>query len=172
MDYRTSLGVVQNFPKSGVTFFDINPILANKDFFCGVVDDFLKKWENKGIEKIVAIESRGFILGSALALKMSLGFVPIRKAGKLPGEVFSSSYTLEYGDDALEIQKNALQRQTKVLLVDDVLATGGTAAAAVCLLKKLDVTIVGAAFFLGLKGLGGYKKLSNLGIETQKILSL
>ena len=108
MDYRTSLGVVQNFPKSGVTFFDINPILANKDFFCCVVDDFLKKWENKGIEKIVAIESRGFILGSALALKMSLGFVPIRKAGKLPGEVFSSSYTLEYGDDALEIQKNAL----------------------------------------------------------------
>lgn len=154
-----SLRQVADFPKKGIQFLDMSPVLASPEHFQAVITKMSEPFLNKGITKIIAIESRGFVLGAAMAQKMNVGFVMVRKKGKLPGPTKSVSYTLEYGEDQLEIFADALKPKEKVLIVDDVLATGGTAAATQSLCEAVGADVVGTAFFIEIAFLEGRKKL-------------
>ncbi len=159
---------VPDFPKKGIGFKDITTLLKEGAVFNQAVDVIAEKFANKKIDKIVGIESRGFIFGAALAYKWNIGFVPVRKPGKLPAEALREEYQLEYGTDSVEIHKDAIQRGEKILIVDDLLATGGTAAATVNLVKKLGGDIQGIAFLIELTFLNGRKKLA--GFEVASII--
>lgn len=158
----SSLRKVPDFPKQGIQFLDMSPILADPVLFNTLVDKMIEPFLNKKISKIVAIESRGFILGTAIAQRLGIGFVMVRKKGKLPGPLKSVQYTLEYGEDQLDICENALSEGETVLIVDDVLATGGTAAATYELCESIGAQIVGTAFFIEIQFLQGRKKLMGL----------
>ena len=151
---------IPDFPKEGIIFKDITPLLNNNEAFKKTVDIFTKKYKKENIKHIVAVESRGFIFGCALAYKLGAGFVPIRKKGKLPYKTKSVSYELEYGTDTLEIHEDAIEPNSNVLIVDDLLATGGTVKAVVDLLKDLKANIVGIACLIELKFLKGKSKLN------------
>jgi adenine phosphoribosyltransferase len=151
--------VVPNFPKPGVAFKDITPILENAKAFQGLIARLAER-VHPSTQKLVAIESRGFILGSAVAQQLGCGLVIVRKPGKLPGETVRESYSLEYGTDAIEVHKSSLAAGDKVTIIDDVLATGGTAAAAERLCKRLGAQVLGSVFFIELGFLSGRKKLS------------
>jgi len=155
---------VPDFPKKGVIFKDITPILKNKTIFKQTIDILSEHYKNVKIDKIVSMESRGFIFGSALAYKLNCGFVPVRKKGKLPCKTFSISYNLEYGKDTLEIHKDAICSKDNVLIVDDVLATGGTANAVVKLIKKTKCRIIGFCFLIELTFLNPRDKLKGYNI--------
>ncbi len=157
---------VPDFPKKGIGFKDITTLLKDGMAFHKAVDEISKKFLNKEIEKIVGIESRGFIFGSALAYKWNIGFIPVRKPGKLPAETISEEYQLEYGTDSVEIHKDAISPNEKVLIVDDLLATGGTAAATVNLLEKLDGDIQGIVFLIELDFLNGRDKLNKYDVVS------
>lgn len=146
---------VPDFPSPGVTFRDITPLLADASAFAACLDALAAPWENAQIQAVCAIESRGFILGAALADRLRCGFVPLRKPGKLPPPVLAASYELEYARDALEVRADALAAGTRVLVVDDVLATGGTLAAARSLLETLGAHTVGASVLIELAALPG-----------------
>ena len=150
---------VPDFPKKGIIFKDITPLLKNAGAFAGMIDELANIYKGKKIDKIAAIESRGFIIGAALALRMGCGFVPVRKKGKLPYRTIKQKYQLEYGTDILEIHKDAVKKNENVLIVDDVLATGGTARAVCELIGKLKGNIVGLCFLIELKFLKGKDKL-------------
>ncbi|MFQ5648803.1 MAG: adenine phosphoribosyltransferase [bacterium] len=150
---------VPDFPKKGIGFKDITTLLKNGPAFREAVDVMAKRFESKRIEKIVGIESRGFIFGSVLAYNWNIGFVPVRKPGKLPAEIVREEYQLEYGTDSLEIHKDAIRGGETVLIVDDLLATGGTALATVKLLERLQAEIMGMAFLIELTFLNGREKL-------------
>jgi adenine phosphoribosyltransferase len=150
---------IENFPKQGVTFKDITPLLANPQAFSLCVQELLRLTEMQPIDKVAGIESRGFFFATLLARELGAGFVPIRKSGKLPGATFKQPYSLEYGMDALEIHEDAIQEGDRVLLHDDVLATGGTARAACKLIEKLGGTIVQCNFLIELEYLKGAEKL-------------
>ncbi|MCG8604992.1 adenine phosphoribosyltransferase [bacterium] len=152
---------VQDFPKPGIGFKDITTLLKDGDAFQRSVDEITAKYEGRQIDKIVGIESRGFIFGAAIAHKWRIGFVPVRKAGKLPGETIREEYELEYGTDSLEIHKDAISAGENVLLIDDLLATGGTAAAATRLIKRLEANISGIVFLIELTFLNGRDKLTD-----------
>lgn len=152
---------VPDFPKPGILFKDITPVLKNKKLFSETVKLLAKQYKGKKIDKVVSIESRGFIFGAALAYELGAGFVPVRKPNKLPAETLREEYTLEYGTDALEIHLDAIKKSEKVLLHDDVLATGGTAHAAVKLIERLGGKLVGACFLIELSFLNGREKLTN-----------
>jgi adenine phosphoribosyltransferase len=154
-----SLRQVSDFPKKGIQFLDMSPILADASLFQSVVEQMSAPFLNKGITKIIAIESRGFVLGAAMAQFMGIGFVMVRKKGKLPGPTKSISYTLEYGVDQLEIYLNAVEKNESVLIVDDVLATGGTAAATYTLCESVGAKVLGCAFFIEIGFLEGRKKI-------------
>ena len=151
---------VPDFPKKGILFKDITPLLANPEAFKAVIDDFIVLCKNKGITKIVALESRGFIFGAPLAYALGVGFVPIRKRGKLPYKKLSIEFDLEYGKDIIEMHQDALDKNDKVLLVDDLLATGGTMSAAIKLIEQLGAKIEMCAFMCELEALKGKEKLS------------
>ena len=158
---------VPDFPKKGILFKDITPLLARGDLFRKGIDEFAAYYQDKKIEKIVGIESRGFIFGSALAYKLGAGLVPVRKKGKLPHTTVSASYQLEYGTDTLEMHADALNSGgARVLIVDDLLATGGTAKATAELVEKVGGKIIGCAFLIELLFLKGRDNLKNLDIHS------
>lgn len=157
---------VPDFPKKGIIFKDITTLLKNKDAFKEAVDRMCEPFLNKNIHKIVAIESRGFIFGSAMAYKMGLGFNIARKPGKLPWEKIRETYSLEYGEDSLEIHKDAVEKGENVLLVDDLLATGGTSLALAKLIEKIGGNVAGISFLIELTFLKGREKLKNYNINT------
>ena len=158
---------IPDFPKKGIDFKDVTTIWKDPTGFQLAVDQFVKKYSGLKIDKVVGIESRGFVFGAALALRLNAGFVPVRKKGKLPASVISEEYVLEYGTDVVEIHKDAVQKGEKILLHDDLLATGGTMNAAAKLITKLGGDIVGISFLIELSSLQGRKKL-----EPYEVFSL
>ncbi|MAH89049.1 MAG: adenine phosphoribosyltransferase [Pelagibacterales bacterium] len=159
MDLNNYIRDIADFPKKGIIFKDITPLLNNKNSFDYVLGMFKERLVDKKIDQIVGIESRGFILGAPLASTLNCGFVPIRKKGKLPYNVISETYDLEYGKDTLEIHADALAKNNNVVLVDDVLATGGTINASLKLLEAFKVNIVECQFLIEIKKLNGAKKI-------------
>ena len=151
---------VPDFPKAGINFLDMSPVLAEAGMFSSLIQHLCKPYEGKKIHKVVAMESRGFVLGSAMAEKLQCGFVMVRKKGKLPGATHSVSYSLEYGTDQLEILTDIITPGEPVIVVDDVLATGGTAQATAFLCDKVKANIIGFSFFLEISFLEGRKKLT------------
>ena len=154
-DWRRLVRDIPDFPKAGIGFKDIMPVLAEADAFAAAIDALAAPWRDTRIDAVMAIEARGFLLGAPLARVLGSGVVPVRKPGKLPGPVLETRYALEYGEDALQVQADALAPGTRVLLVDDVLATGGTLAAAHSLAEGLGADIVGASVLMELAFLGG-----------------
>jgi len=157
---------IPDWPKKGILFRDITPLLADPQAFAAAVNALCAGFRDKGIEYVAAVEARGFIFGAAVAETLSAGFVPIRKKGKLPFKTERVSYDLEYGTDTLEVHKDAIRKGAKVLMVDDLLATGGTMAAACKLINKIGGEIAGIAFLIELKELTGRDKLSEYKIHT------
>ena len=155
-----------DFPKRGIVFRDITTLLKDKKAFRKSVDIFYLRYKNKNIQKVVSVESRGFIFGSALAYRLKAGFVPVRKPGKLPAKTLREEYKLEYGTDALEIHTDAIDRGDRVLLIDDLLATGGTIVAASRLVEKLGGKIISIAFLIELAFLNGRQKLKAYDVSS------
>ena len=162
---------IPDYPKPGIVFRDITPLLGNPRAFRRAVDELVHPYAGIGGAKVAGIEARGFILGGAMAHQLSTGFVPIRKKGKLPHETVRIAYSLEYGVDEMEMHKDAVKPGEKVILVDDLIATGGTAEAAVKLLRQMGADIVAACFVIDLPGLGGRRKLEALGVEVRTLIS-
>src|SRR5918993_808839 len=160
MDLKKHIRHVPDFPKAGILFYDITTLLKDAAGFKATIDLLATPYTGQNIDVVVGIESRGFILGGAVAHRIGAGFIPIRKPGKLPAKALKETYDLEYGKDALEIHEDAIQRGQRVLIVDDVLATGGTAAAAAQLVRKLGGELHGLAFLIELLFLNGKAKLT------------
>ena len=163
LDLKALIRTIHDFPRPGVQFRDITTLLKRGDAFHAVVEQFARIYRGPPVDKLAAIESRGFIVGAALAYALKVGFVPIRKQGKLPAENFGQDYALEYGADRLEIHRDAVQRGERVLLVDDLIATGGTAEAALKLIGLAGGVVVGCAFIVDLSDLGGRARLEKQG---------
>jgi adenine phosphoribosyltransferase len=161
MDLKKHIRHVPDFPKAGILFYDITTLLRDAAGFRTTIDLLATPYTGQNIDVVVGIESRGFILGGAVAERIGAGFIPIRKPGKLPSKALKAIYDLEYGKDALEIHDDAVEQGQRVLIVDDVLATGGTAAAATQLVKKLGGELHGLAFLIELIGLNGRAKLGD-----------
>lgn len=166
MPIKSRIRTVPHWPKTGIMFRDITTLLKDPVGLKLCLDDFINRYKNKEIDSIVGIDSRGFIIGGALAYVLGKGFVPVRKKGKLPAETEREEYSLEYGTDIVEIHKDAINKGQKVLIVDDLIATGGTAMAAAKLVKKLGGEIVELAFIVDLPDLGGRKKLEQSGFSV------
>jgi len=156
---RSTIRDVPDFPKPGIVFKDITTILKDGALFRSSVDLFLEQCRGKKIDKVVGIDARGFLFGSAVAYELEIGFVPLRKKGRLPYKTESAAYTLEYGEAEMELHIDAIERDEKVVLIDDLLATGGTSASAVTLIKKVGGHLVAAIFLIELEFLHGRKKL-------------
>jgi len=156
---KDSIRDVLDFPEPGIVFKDITPLLAEPKAFRFVLDSFADQFADEGIDKVVGIESRGFVFGAPVADRLGVAFVPVRKPGKLPHEVEQQEYALEYGTDLVEIHRDALQEGDRVAIVDDLIATGGTAAATARLVERLGAEVVGFAFLIELAFLGGREKL-------------
>ena len=166
MDLKARIRHVPDYPKPGILFYDITTLLRDPDGYRAAIDQLTAPFANAGIEAVVGIESRGFILGAAVAERLKAGFVPIRKPGKLPSATVRESYALEYGTDALEIHTDALTKGQRTLIVDDVLATGGTAAAAVRLVTGLGASLEGLSFLIELGFLNGKAKLGEQRVHS------
>jgi adenine phosphoribosyltransferase len=159
-DLKTQIRHVPDFPKAGILFYDITTLLQDAAGFKAAIDSMVTPFEGQGIDLVVGIESRGFIFGAPVADRLGAGFAPVRKPGKLPSACARESYALEYGTDTLEIHEDAVKKGQRVLIVDDLLATGGTAAATASLVKKIGGTVHGLAFLIELVGLNGRAKLA------------
>lgn len=157
---RAAIRDVPDFPKPGIIFKDITPILKDGALFRASIELFLEKCRGKKIDKIVGIDARGFLFGSAVAYAMNVGFVPLRKKGRLPYKTESAAYTLEYGEAEMELHIDAIERGEKVILIDDLLATGGTSASAIALIKKVGGDLVEAIFLIELEFLHGRNKIA------------
>lgn len=166
MELKKMIRDIPDFPIEGIVFKDITTLLKDSQGFSKTLDDLYDLSKDKGITKVVGIESRGFIFGGALADKLNAGFVPIRKPGKLPAETVTESYKLEYGEDSIEIHKDALSVGDKVLLHDDLLATGGTMEAACKLIEKLGAEVVQISFIINLKFLNGIERLKQYEVHS------
>ncbi|MGB9748584.1 MAG: adenine phosphoribosyltransferase [Candidatus Woesearchaeota archaeon] len=159
MNLKSYIRSIPDFPKKGIVFRDITPLLKNPRAFNYVINKLAEKFKNQKIDYVVSAEARGFILGAALAYKLKAGFIPLRKPGKLPYKTIKQTFKTEYSIDAFEIHEDSIKKGSKAIIVDDVLATGGTASAAVKLVKKLGGKIIGVLFLIELKPLKGRKKL-------------
>ena len=171
MDLRSLVRTVPDYPKPGIQFRDITTLLGRADGFREAVDALASRYAGAGVRKVAGIEARGFILGGAVAHQLGAGFVPVRKQGKLPHIVIGHDYELEYGTDRVEIHLDAVEGGERVLLVDDLIATGGTAAAAIALLRQAGGQVVGASFVIELPDLGGRKRLETMGAEVHSLIS-
>ena len=168
-DLRPLIRDIPDYPKPGILFRDISPLLGDPAAFSDAVRQLAEPYRNQQIDLIAGAEARGFILGGAIAHQLSVGFVPIRKKGKLPGTVISQEYKLEYGEAIVELHDDAIKPGEKVLVVDDLLATGGTAEAGIKLIERLGGEIVSCAFIIDLPELGGRKRLEALGKEVHAL---
>jgi adenine phosphoribosyltransferase len=172
MDFlRNTIRTIPDYPKPGIQFRDISTLLGNPRAFRRAVDELVQPYAGARIDKVAGIEARGFILGGAVAHQLSCGFVPIRKKGKLPHRTVSISYALEYGTDEMEIHLDAVAPGEKVILVDDLIATGGTATAAVQLLQKIGARVEAACFVIDLPELGGRAKIEALGVPVRTLVA-
>jgi adenine phosphoribosyltransferase len=171
MNLADTIRAIPDYPKPGITFRDITTLLGDARAFRRAVDELVQPFAGLKIAKIAGIEARGFILGGAVAHQLSAGFIPVRKNGKLPHETVSITYSLEYGTDEIEVHKDAVKRGERVLLVDDLIATGGTAEGAVNLLSGLGAEVVAACFIVDLPDLGGADKIRRLGVPVRTLVS-
>ncbi len=171
LDLRQHIRSIPGYPKPGVIFRDITTLLGDARAFRRAIDELVQPWAGKKIDKIAGIEARGFILGGAVAHQLSAGFVPIRKKGKLPHAKVSIAYSLEYGLDEMEIHEDAVHAGERVLLIDDLIATGGTAEGATKLLKGIGAELVAACFVVDLPELGGAAKLRSLGVPVRTLIA-
>jgi adenine phosphoribosyltransferase len=166
MNYKTLIREVPDYPKPGILFYDITTLLKDPSAFRSVIDEFTSLYRGHKIAKVIGIESRGFILGSPLAHQLHAGFVPVRRPGKLPADIFEVKYNLEYGSNSLAIHRDAVAIGERVLIVDDLLATGGTAAATTNLVRQLGGEIVGVAFLVELMALKGRQQLNGYQVQA------
>jgi len=160
---------IVDFPKEGILFRDVTTLFADARGFRMAIDQLLHPYAGQPIDKVAGLEARGFILGGAVAHQLSVGFVPIRKKGKLPGPTIAQEYSLEYGEAVMEIHDDALQPGERVLIVDDLLATGGTCEAGIRLIERLGASVVGCAFVVDLPDLGGRRRLEAMGMEVHAL---
>lgn len=165
-DLAAFIRPIPDFPKPGILFRDITPLLADSGAFAAAITALAAPWRNAGLDAIAAVEARGFLFAGPLALALGLGVIPVRKPGKLPAETIHHEYELEYGRDRLEMHKGVLGPGARVLIVDDVLATGGTAAACMRLVEAGGASVAGAAFLIELESLGGRERLAPHRIES------
>jgi adenine phosphoribosyltransferase len=163
---KSLIRTIPHYPKQGIMFRDITTLLKDPVGLRMLVDGLAQHYKHQKIDKIAGIEARGFIIGAALAYKLGVGFVPIRKSGKLPAETVGQEYALEYGSDRVEVHIDAIKQDEHVLLVDDLIATGGTAEAAVALIRKLGGIVMGCGFVIDLPEIGGMQRLQALGLNT------
>ncbi len=170
-DLQSSIRSIPDYPKAGIIFRDITTLLGNARAFRRAVDELVQPWAGMKIDKVAGIEARGFIIGGAVAHQVSAGFVPIRKKGKLPHKRVSVAYALEYGEDVIEMHADALVSGERVVLVDDLIATGGTAEAAVKLLRQLGANVLAACFVIDLPDLGGAERLRKLDVPVRTLIS-
>ncbi|OKY25339.1 adenine phosphoribosyltransferase [Thalassotalea sp. PP2-459] len=168
---ESAVHTIPDYPKKGIMFRDVTGILDNAEAFNLTIDLFVEKYRDCGFTKVIGTEARGFLFGAPLALRLGVGFVPVRKPGKLPRATFSQEYQLEYGTDILEIHQDALVPEDKVLVVDDLLATGGTIEATYQLIRRIGAKVTDAAFVISLPDLGGEKKLEALGLAVHSLLA-
>jgi adenine phosphoribosyltransferase len=171
MDIKAIIRTIPDHPRPGVMFRDITTLLADARAFRTAVDLMVQPYAGVRVDRVAAIEARGFILGGAVAHQLSVGFTPIRKKGKLPARTVAQSYALEYGEDVVEMHADALNAGERVLIVDDLIATGGTALAAAQLIENLGAQVIGASFVIDLPELGGAEKLRARGIHVDAICS-
>lgn len=170
IDLKNTIRSIPDYPKKGIMFRDITTLLGNPSAFRMAVDALVQPWIGQKIDKVVGLEARGFILGGAVAHQLGAGFVPIRKKGKLPSTTISVSYDLEYGSDVMEVHDDAIQSGENVLLVDDLIATGGTALGALKLVQQLNANVVAACFVIDLPDLGGADKIRGLDVEVRALI--
>jgi adenine phosphoribosyltransferase len=169
-DLQSSIRTIPDYPKAGILFRDITTLLGNPRAFRRAVDELVHPWAGSKIDKVAGIEARGFIIGGAVAHQLSAGFVPIRKRGKLPHETVRIAYSLEYRLDEMEMHRDAIKPGEKTILVDDLIATGGTAEAAVKLLKEIGADVVAAIFVIDLPDLGGRTRIEKLGVPVRTLV--
>jgi adenine phosphoribosyltransferase len=170
-DLRDSIRTIPDYPKPGIMFRDITTLLGNARAFRRAVDELVQPWAGMKIDKVAGIEARGFILGGAVAHQVSAGFVPIRKKGKLPYKRVTIGYSLEYGIDEMEMHEDAVEKGDRVVLVDDLIATGGTAEGAVKLLRQMGAEVMAACFIIDLPDLGGADKLRKLDVPVRTLIA-
>ncbi|MFX0542576.1 adenine phosphoribosyltransferase [Roseovarius sp. S4756] len=168
---RALIRTIPDFPKPGIMFRDVTTLLADPAGLRSAVAQMAAPWESKGIDKVVGLEARGFIMGGAVACHLNAGFVAVRKAGKLPGAVLTQDYALEYGTATFELHEDAIEAGETVLIVDDLLATGGTAEAGVALIERLGARIAACTFIVDLPDLGGRKRLEAMGMDVRTLVA-
>ena len=169
-EFKAAIRTIPDYPKAGILFRDITTLLGNARAFRRAIDELVQPWAGTKIDKVAGMEARGFILGGAVAHQLSAGFVPIRKKGKLPHAVVSIAYSLEYGLDEMEVHQDAVTPGERVILIDDLIATGGTAEGAVKLLQKIGAEVAAACFVIDLPDLGGAKKITDLGVPVRSLM--
>ena len=170
-EIKDAIRTIPDYPRPGVMFQDITTLLGNARAFRRVVDELVQPWIGGKVDRVAGIEARGFILGGAVAHQLAAGFVPLRKKGKLPHSTVRVAYSLEYGLDEMEMHRDAVARGEQIILVDDLLATGGTAAAAITLLRSLGAEILGACFVIDLPDLGGSRRLRGLDVPVHTLVA-
>ena len=170
-DLKSAIRTIQDYPKPGIMFRDITTLLGDARAFRRAVDELVQPWPGSKIDKVAGIEARGFILGGAVAHQVSAGFIPIRKKGKLPHTTVRVAYSLEYGIDEMEMHEDAVVKGERVILVDDLIATGGTAEGAVKLLRQMGAEVLAACFVIDLPDLGGADKIRALGVPVRTLIS-
>ena len=170
MNLKDHIRTIPDFPEAGIMYRDITTLLSNPDALKLSVKQLATPFRNSNIDAVAGIDARGFIFGTAVALELGVGFVPIRKKGKLPFKTYEQEYALEYGTDILQIHADAVAKGQRVLVIDDLIATGGTAEAAIRLLQRTDCEIIGAAFVIDLPDLGGARKIETLGVPVSTLI--
>ena len=170
MNLKDTIRTIPDFPKKGIMFRDVTTLMTNPHAFSEAVIRICAPYQNILIDNVVGIEARGFVFGAAVAYELGAGFVPVRKKGKLPFDTYEQDYDLEYGTDTLELHADAVRGQEKVLLIDDLIATGGTAEAAIKLLRKAGAEVIAAAFVIDLPELGGRKRIEAMGVPVTTLV--
>jgi adenine phosphoribosyltransferase len=170
-DLKSLIRTIPNYPKPGIMFRDVTTLLGHAEGFRATVREMAEPYATAGVEAVAGIEARGFILGGAIAEKLGCGFVPFRKKGKLPWKTIGQEYTLEYGVDIIEMHEDAIKAGARILIVDDLIATGGTAEAAVKLVQRSGGKVVGASFIIDLPELGGMSRLAALGVSGRALMT-